>query len=88
MIMCDPECWERKTCPKCGKEVPPHGRSIPMEATDSYCEGGHMTHHRHLWDIHDYTRYYTDPEGWAQHVSICLACSTPQYYSRSRPMDD
>jgi hypothetical protein len=29
---------------------------------------------RHLWDEHDSTRHYTDPEGWAAHEASCETC--------------
>ncbi len=73
---CGEACWTALACPKCGQIMPPRGRSAPM--------GTECSHHeeivspanlRHLWDEHDSTRHYTDPDGWAAHVAGCADCA-------------
>ena len=30
-FLCTEECWTQQTCPTCGNNVPPRGRSTPLE---------------------------------------------------------
>jgi hypothetical protein len=77
--MCNEKCWTRADCPVCGRELPPRGRSVPLEmslATSQCCENAVSDdgYARHLWDIHDSDRAYVDPEGWKIHVAGCKNC--------------
>lgn len=76
---CSVKCWTPIECPSCNRELTPRGRSRPLEmGGESECceqariDGG--VNPRHLWDEHDSTRYYTDPEGWDAHVKQCALC--------------
>jgi hypothetical protein len=75
---CTDRCWTQVPCPTCGDELPPRGRSIPLEDwIASCCEDNHhdvKANPRHLWNEHDSTRFYTDPEGWAEHEENCERC--------------
>lgn len=73
---CDSGCWTERKCPTCGLRVPPRGCSIPLEASGSYCECECTLaeNDRHLWDVHDSNRAYTDPDGWIAHVNSCDRC--------------
>lgn len=74
---CDEKCWTPIRCQTCGSEVGPRGRSIPIEMTPAdCCETARQSERntRHLWDGHDSTRHYTDPEGWKAHVLLCETC--------------
>lgn len=72
--ICIPACWTETRCPRCGMPIPPTGRSVPLEAANSYCACEGSRSRRHLWDEHDDARSYTDPEGWRQHVAVCAVC--------------
>lgn len=78
-FVCGPSCWEAVKCPVCGSDLPPRGRSVALAATPSECCMEHRNladlNPRHLWDEHDSTRVYTDPEGWKAHVDACETCS-------------
>lgn len=53
----------------------PFGRSAPIGAEgccDNYAKS--EINPRHLWNEHDSTRWYTDPEGWADHEANCKEC--------------
>jgi hypothetical protein len=75
---CTRECWTAIPCPTCGNPLGPRGRSMPLEMGGSdCCEDARQDwklNPRHLWDEHDSTRDYTDPEGWAKHVAHCERC--------------
>jgi len=75
---CTAECWTRVECPDCGNLMAPRGRSAPMEMYQGRCceeyGGDSRSNPCHLWDEHDSTRHYTDPEGWAAHVASCPDC--------------
>lgn len=76
--ICTTICWTPVTCPRCGSQLPPRGRSVPLEMHISTCcdeaRRSPTTNPRHLWDVHDSTRYYSDPEGWDEHVQNCEQC--------------
>ena len=71
-------------CHACGRQFTPSGRSIPVAAASGYCDSSEpcdrtsmeaqIARFRHLWDEHDSTRYYTDPDGWSAHVASCADC--------------
>ena len=42
------------------------------EVCDNYADP--KLNPRHLWDEHDSTRWYTDPEGWNDHEASCKEC--------------
>lgn len=74
---CTSDCWKVVLCPECGNQLPPRGRSVPMamQPPDCCMEHRHaQINTRHLWDEHDSTRHYTDPDGWARHVASCEQC--------------
>lgn len=73
---CTARCWTPVPCPECGSDLPPRGRDVGSRHINACCEGPwHESHNpRHLWSEHDSTRHYTDPEGWAAHVSGCAEC--------------
>lgn len=74
---CTPRCWTPIPCPECGQSLPPRGRDIPLAMNlPQCCEEAVSTPYntRHLWSEHDSTRYYTDPEGWEEHVAGCEKC--------------
>lgn len=53
----------------------PFGRSAPLDfhiCCENYAKPN--LNGRHLWDEHDSTRWYTDPEGWATHEASCGQC--------------
>lgn len=73
MGACSEKCWTPVVCEVCSIEMPPAGRS----ASDTYMTCAHqhgVTNTRHLWDRHDSSRSYTDPEGWEMHVDECQRC--------------
>lgn len=77
MAICTPACWTPVTCPTCGNTLPPAGRSVPLEMHLSDCcleMQSNGFNKRHLWDEHDSTRHYIDPDGWAEHVAACARC--------------
>ncbi len=72
---CTEACWTPVACPTHGDQMNPLGRSAPM--SDYVCCENYSRSEfnpRHLWSIHDSTRWYTDPEGWAQHEASCVEC--------------
>lgn len=76
---CTEKCWTRVECARCGRSKKPHGRSVPMEAANGYCDqdcSGYDEEPKagHLWDKHDSTRAYIDPGGWAAHTMECKMC--------------
>lgn len=76
MSGCTEECWTPKPCPDHGDSMYPFGRSVGVEAWEC-CENrmDSSINPRHLWGIHDSTRHYTDPVGWAEHEASCAECS-------------
>jgi hypothetical protein len=73
--VCSEKCWTPVPCPVHGDFMPPAGRSAPLEmhiCCDNCADS--TVNPRHLWSIHDSTRWYTDPEGWKAHVSSCDDC--------------
>lgn len=76
-MTCTALCWTPVPCPTCGRGLQPSGRSISMEVYEGECclESKYTdVNTRHLFDEHDSTRHYTDPEGWAQHEKECEQC--------------
>lgn len=73
---CGPKCWTPARCPVHGVEMPPGGASLPQGMTRC-CERVYdrRINPRHLWDEHDSTRYYADPDGWNQHKASCATCN-------------
>lgn len=75
---CTSECWEAVPCPACGNELPPRGRSAPLEMNVQACcddaQVDPFINRRHLWSEHDDVRFYVDPEGWAAHLAECDRC--------------
>ena len=81
MIQCDAKCWTPVECTRCHRRKQPRGRSVPIEAANDYCSFdcpgyGATPPAPHLWDEHDSTRHYTDPEGWKEHLDECPRCSS------------
>lgn len=70
--------WTRVHCPDCGNPLPPRGRSLPLEMIPPDCceryRSDPNVNTRTLWDEHDSTRHYTDPDGWAEHERTCAQC--------------
>jgi hypothetical protein len=75
-VPCTPACWTPVPCSVCGRSAPPRGRSVPLEMTPPPCcsDLSSAANPRHLWNIHDPDRAYTDPAGWAAHVADCVDC--------------
>jgi len=76
-MACTDECWAPVPCPSCGNELPPRGRSVPMEYNmPQCCENNRYMpgNRRHLWSEHDDCRHYSDAAGWAAHVAACQRC--------------
>ncbi len=76
---CGPKCWTSVDCTMCGMRKQPRGRSVPLEAANSYCDFECPGYDDkpwppHLWSEHDDSRHYSDPEGWAAHVASCADC--------------
>ena len=76
---CTPACWAPVVCTECHRTKAPHGRSVALEMSGSRCDhecpGYYLPPKSpHLWNEHDSTRHYTDPEGWAAHVASCDDC--------------
>jgi hypothetical protein len=88
-MTCTAQCWMSVRCPACGNSLGPRGRSMPLEMSGSSCcedaRQDHRVNPRHLWDEHDSTRYYTDPEGWAAHERACEACQPAARAPEARP---
>lgn len=75
-MTCTEKCWTPKPCPDHGDSMAPFGRSVSAyahECCESRMDGS--INPRHLWGIHDSTRWYTDPEGWIAHEQGCAECS-------------
>ena len=73
--ICTEKCWTAVACPDHGDRMYPFGRSAGDYAY--YCCDNHMlprVNPRHLWNEHDSTRWYTDPEGWNTHEASCKEC--------------
>lgn len=74
-MSCTVKCWTPVPCPDHGYDMTPCGRSAPFPellCCDNYADS--TINPRHLWDEHDSTRWYTDPEGWAAHEAGCDYC--------------
>jgi hypothetical protein len=75
---CTYACWTATRCASCKRDMAPRGRSIPLEALTSFCVCDGATdpkvNPRHLWNMHDSDRAYTDPIGWRAHVLGCSRC--------------
>ena len=74
-MSCTEKCWTPVACPDHGGRMYPSGRSAGIEAyhcCDNYADS--KVNPRHLWDEHDSTRWYTDPEGWNAHEATCKQC--------------
>ena len=72
---CTEKCWTPVPCPVHGNRMTPRGRDAGMYAyqcCNNYADPA--INPRHLWDIHDETRTYTDPMGWAAHKANCELC--------------
>lgn len=57
---CTAACWASPICTVCRKRKAPRGRSVPMEAANSYCSSGQdcdgyyqPPHAGHLWPGED-----------------------------------
>ena len=52
---CGPKCAEPIPCPDCGRDLPPFGRSVPLEIYMPDCCEEHRfdctINTRHLWNI-------------------------------------
>lgn len=74
-MSCDEKCWTPVHCPVHGDRMDPRGRSAGLDVFEC-CERRYDPdiNPRHLWDEHDSTRWYTDPEGWAEHERTCAQC--------------
>lgn len=75
LVKCFAPCWTPKPCPDHGDSMPPFGRSAPLNmhiCCENYAKSA--LNPRHLWDEHDSTRIYTDPEGWRLHELNCERC--------------
>ena len=77
MTGCTEKCWTPTPCPDHGEPMHPFGRSSGLDSYDC-CENYARSeiNPRHLWDEHDSTRWYTDPDGWNAHAESC----TDDYY--------
>ena len=74
---CGPACWTSVDCAVCGRIKAPSGRSMPAEMVrcDDDCPGYRQDPKPpHLWDVHDSSRVYNDPSGWAEHAATCYRC--------------
>ena len=74
---CTERCWTPIECPSCGRLLAPRGRSVALAMNESGCcydARSSVLNTRHLWDEHDSTRFYTDPEGWEEHHQMCEQC--------------
>jgi hypothetical protein len=51
---CTPACWTPVACPACGNQIPPRGRSVPLEfGIPDCCDEARMDpgiNARHLWN--------------------------------------
>lgn len=75
-MICTEICWTPTKCPEHGDVMYPLGRSAGEYA--HYCCDNYANprvNPRHLWDEHDSTRWYTDPEGWNEHEKNCPKCN-------------
>lgn len=73
--VCTEKCWTPVECSH-GYEMPPAGRSAPLEAYFHDCdEVQSRTNTMHLWHEHDDTRWYHDPKGWEAHEASCDYCN-------------
>lgn len=64
---CAKACWTPVSCPECGRDLPPRGRSVPAEWYIAPCCETHRygrENERHLWDATDSERwrFYPDEE--------------------------
>lgn len=75
MSGCSDKCWTPTLCPDHGDRMTPRGRSAPMDMWIC-CDNRYdpSINECHLWDEHDSTRWYTDPEGWEAHEATCQQC--------------
>jgi len=75
MSACTEKCWTPATCPQHDEPMYPIGRDAGMDAYPC-CENYQRpnVNPRHLWDEHDSTRWYTDPDGWNEHERTCEKC--------------
>lgn len=76
-MTCNEVCWTPVPCSH-GVLMPPKGRSAAMGSFPHFywCEEEFLWENtRHLWDEHDSTRHYHDPEGWAEHEKNCDECN-------------
>lgn len=50
---CDSRCWTPVPCPKCGSDLPPRGRAMPLEmCIPDCCDDARMDpaiNPRHMW---------------------------------------
>ena len=74
MSGCTEKCWTPVRCEH-DREMSPRGRSEPLERP-SFCDcyEDYRKNPRHLWDVHDDSRFYSDPQGWAMHLAACGQC--------------
>jgi len=53
---CTPQCAVPVSCPVCGNDLPPIGRSVPLEWNLPQCCGEHRydsANTRHLWFVNE-----------------------------------
>ena len=76
MSACTADCWTPVPCPEHGDRMTPFGRSAGLDEHQC-CENYSKPdiNRRHLWDEHDSTRWYTDPQGWQEHETTCPKCT-------------
>ena len=74
-MTCTEKCWTPVPCPDHGDLMQPFGRSAGLGAYKC-CDNCRRSeiNPRHLWNEHDSTRWYTDPDGWAEHEASCAGC--------------
>lgn len=71
---CTEVCWTPVYC-KHGRTMTPIGRDPGMSGSVlCECYQYDSQNQRHLWSVHDCSRIYNDPEGWAAHEATCDQC--------------
>ena len=72
-MTCTEKCWTPIICETHGNRLEPAGRSgadyVPCDCKNT------VENTCHLWDEHDSTRWYTDPDGWQEHETTCPQCN-------------
>lgn len=76
-MTCSEKCWTTAICPVHEEDMDPFGRDSG-DYPDRCCEesfSDKTLNPRHLWSIHDSTRWYSDPDGWTEHEAECERCN-------------